>query len=208
MSEVRENAELTSQSRKDITSRQWLELSTGELEISSGHIQPSTGQTVDATVTSHNKGESSGDEQTLQQTYFRVNGSASCVQNFDDSLSVAIRITYRISLRSSSLWEPRHPLLKVLINVTTFSFTSPERKASEYNEFRHQISHWKVDNKWDSETGQSSDQPNPHWSPKEEVSRDKPTPVSRKKPEDGNWGVVMILPQVHLRKPCYDFTFL
>ncbi len=25
----------------------------------------------------------------------------------------AIRITYRISLRSSSLWEPRHPLLKV-----------------------------------------------------------------------------------------------
>ena len=25
----------------------------------------------------------------------------------------------------------------------------------------------------------------------------------------GYWiGVVMILPQVHLRKPCYDFTFL
>ena len=30
--------------------------------------------------------------------------------------SRAIRITYRISLRSSSLWEPRHPLLKVVIN--------------------------------------------------------------------------------------------
>ena len=54
-----------------------------------------------------------GDKQTLQQTYFR--GSASCVQSFDDSLDIAIRITYRISLRSSSLWEPRHPLLKVLI---------------------------------------------------------------------------------------------
>jgi hypothetical protein len=53
------------------------------------------------------------DEQTLQQTYFR--GSASCVQNFDDSLDSAIRMTYRISLRSSSLWEPRHPLLKVLV---------------------------------------------------------------------------------------------
>ena len=27
--------------------------------------------------------------------------------------------------------------------------------------------------------------------------------------EDRSWiGVVMILPQVHLRKPCYDFTFL
>ena len=38
-----------------------------------------------------------------------------CVQNFDDSRGFAIRITYRISLRSSSLWEPRHPLLKVVI---------------------------------------------------------------------------------------------
>ena len=40
---------------------------------------------------------------------------ASCVQSFDDSLDFAIRMTYRISLRSSSLWEPRHPLLKVLV---------------------------------------------------------------------------------------------
>ena len=38
--------------------------------------------------------------------------SAICVQRFDDSLSFAIRITYRISLRSSSLREPRYPLLK------------------------------------------------------------------------------------------------
>ena len=37
-----------------------------------------------------------------------------CVQNFNDSRGLAIRITYRISLRSSSLWEPRHPLLKVV----------------------------------------------------------------------------------------------
>jgi hypothetical protein len=43
-------------------------------------------------------------------------GSARCVQSFDDSLDFAIRMTYRISLRSSSLWEPRHPLLKVLIS--------------------------------------------------------------------------------------------
>lgn len=40
--------------------------------------------------------------------------SATCVQRFDDSLSSAIRITYRISLRSSSMREPRDPLLKVL----------------------------------------------------------------------------------------------
>lgn len=38
-----------------------------------------------------------------------------CVQNFNDSRNLAIRITYRILLRSSSFWEPRHPLLKVVI---------------------------------------------------------------------------------------------
>ena len=37
-----------------------------------------------------------------------------CIQNFDDSREFAIRKTYRILLRSSSLWEPRHPLLKVV----------------------------------------------------------------------------------------------
>ena len=41
-----------------------------------------------------------------------------CVQNFDDSLNSAIRITYRISLRSSSLREPRYPLLRVVLCVT------------------------------------------------------------------------------------------
>lgn len=37
-----------------------------------------------------------------------------CVQRFDDSRNSAIHITYRISLRSSSMREPRDPLLKVL----------------------------------------------------------------------------------------------
>jgi hypothetical protein len=36
-----------------------------------------------------------------------------CVQRFDDSLNSAIHITYRILLRSSSMPEPRDPLLKV-----------------------------------------------------------------------------------------------
>jgi hypothetical protein len=40
--------------------------------------------------------------------------SAICVQRLDDSLNSAIRITYRISLRSSSLREPRYPLLRVV----------------------------------------------------------------------------------------------
>ena len=41
-------------------------------------------------------------------------GSAICVQRFDDSRNSAIHITYRISLRSSSLREPRDPLSKVV----------------------------------------------------------------------------------------------
>ena len=41
-------------------------------------------------------------------------GSAKCVQRFDDSRNSAIHITYRSSLRSSSLREPRDPLLKVV----------------------------------------------------------------------------------------------
>lgn len=59
-----------------------------------------------------------GDPQTLRQACYRENPeSAMCVQNLDDSRGLAIRITYRISLRSSSLWEPRHPPLKV-VNVS------------------------------------------------------------------------------------------
>ena len=42
---------------------------------------------------------------------------AMCVQRFDDSLNSAIHITYRISLRSSSMPEPRDPLLKVLTDL-------------------------------------------------------------------------------------------
>ena len=43
--------------------------------------------------------------------------SARCVQRFDDSRNSAIHITYRISLRSSSLREPRDPLSKVVVSI-------------------------------------------------------------------------------------------
>src|SRR6476620_405247 len=44
----------------------------------------------------------------------RILAGAMCVQRFDDSLNSAIHTTYRISLRSSSMPEPRDPLLKVV----------------------------------------------------------------------------------------------
>ena len=43
--------------------------------------------------------------------------TAICVQRFDDSRNSAIHITYRISLRSSSLREPRYPLLRVVFVI-------------------------------------------------------------------------------------------
>ena len=49
--------------------------------------------------------------------------SAICVQNFDDSLSPAIHTRYRISLRSSSLREPRYPLLRVVFGFKSQATT-------------------------------------------------------------------------------------
>jgi hypothetical protein len=45
----------------------------------------------------------------------RFSDSVTYVQKFDDSLNSAIRITYRISLRSSSKPEPRYPLLRFVL---------------------------------------------------------------------------------------------
>ena len=59
--------------------------------------------------------------------------SAICVQRFDDSRSSAIRITYRISLRSSSLREPRYPLLTV---VLMFRNVVSELSKGEYPKVR------------------------------------------------------------------------
>ena len=51
----------------------------------------------------------------LEEVYFQPEaGSAICVQSLDDSLNSAIRTTYRISLRSSSLLMPRYPSTRVV----------------------------------------------------------------------------------------------
>ena len=87
-----------------------------------------------------------------------------CVQRFDDSQSSAIRITYRISLRSSSFQEPRYPSWIVI-------------KSSQVP-----VTLTKLQYSLRSARSRSPPQPSKHSQ--------------------------MILPQVHLRKPCYDFTFL
>jgi len=67
---------------------------------------------------------------TLKQTCCSLlDCSAICVQRFDDSLNSAIHITYRSSLRSSSMHEPRDPPLKV-VNIF-FLFFSPRLSSKE-----------------------------------------------------------------------------
>lgn len=51
---------------------------------------------------------------TFNGTYRKVTPTVQCVQDFDDSLYSAIRITYHSSLCSSSIEEPRDPSLRVV----------------------------------------------------------------------------------------------
>ena len=58
-------------------------------------------------------------DQTLKQTYSQeYPESAACVQDPIDSLNSAIRNAHRTSLRPSSKFEPRHPSLKGVIDIT------------------------------------------------------------------------------------------
>ena len=66
---------------------------------------------------------------------------AICVQRFDDSRNSAIHTTYRISLRSSSLREPRYPLLRVVFSLVLIRGRAPEgaRKGSVFSRFLHSV---------------------------------------------------------------------
>src|SRR4029077_9650227 len=117
---------------------------------------------------------------------------AICVQRFDDSRNSAIHITYRISLRSSSMPEPRDPLLKVLNDFIPHSDSNLTAVVESPP----------------ADTG-----PGAGRIPLPGGLNGGPAEATR----FGNHGwrgwaqdphSIMILPQVHLRKPCYDFYFL
>src|ERR1041384_6127713 len=122
--------------------------------------------------------------------------SARCVQRFDDSLNSAIHITYRISLRSSSMREPRDPLLKV---VMCLGRRCP-RSFYEIQEF--------VKGTASPAKARPSQRFTGVW-----FGRRVREPAARRlrrcrADPNGRTNTLMILPQVHLRKPCYDFYFL
>ena len=56
---------------------------------------------------------------------------AICVQRFDGSRNSAIHTTYRISLRSSSIREPRYPLLRVVFGLEWTARGRATKDASE-----------------------------------------------------------------------------
>ena len=69
----------------------------------------------------------------LEEMYFQPEAeSAICVQSFDDSLNSAIRTTYRISLRSSSLFMPRYPSTRVVYFRDTLKRTSARVRGEKH----------------------------------------------------------------------------
>ena len=55
-------------------------------------------------------------EELKTNQFGRMASGATCVQKLDDSRDSAIHTKYRISLRSSSMREPRYPLPRVVLN--------------------------------------------------------------------------------------------
>ena len=131
-----------------------------------------------------------------------ITGSAMCVQRFDDSRGYADRITYRISLRSSSLWEPRHPLLKVVWHLRHMrggELTHKIVRTSTAPSFLHVKLTNVIDVCFYNIIVSTT------------ISQSLILEIRSSGHLFRSGGaslVVMILPQVHLRKPCYDFTFL
>ena len=128
--------------------------------------------------------------------------SAICVQRLDDSLNSAIHTRYRSLLRSSSMHEPRGPPLEV---VSHFLNLARERHKKRI-----------LKKKWYGGAGRKVDPGfdcHPHdlsRGPADPLARSDHQTGTQRFTEDGKKKCqpVMILPQVHLRKPCYDFYFL
>ena len=147
--------------------------------------------------------DSSGEEAHDTQTGMlpRVPGSARCVQRFDDSLSV-LQFTSLIAFshvlhRCGSREIRRQELLRFPTLPTTFDFKASDDDMSDPR--GHQPNHSCLGFRH-KKTGQEPRNQSVHrgvWLKKWQPVACAPAP-----------GSILILPQVHLRKPCYDFYFL
>lgn len=182
---------------------------------------------------------------------------ATCVQKLDDSRNSAIHITYRISLRSSSLQEPRYPLLRV-VSVTrsrghrpaspgggergrpsglSHSFSAmfgalalhplPLRREPGGRNARAPAGAMSAPGRRRGASRAAARAAGRPRAGRARAAATHPTgapssagsgPPAAPPDAAPHWtstvrrvcsiGVSMILPQVHLRKPCYDFSFL
>ncbi|ROV86726.1 hypothetical protein VSDG_10213 [Cytospora chrysosperma] len=126
---------------------------------------------------------------------------AMCVQRFDDSLNSAIHITYRISLRSSSMPEPRDPLLKVLIYLEALLRCYSVKTRVCWATGGPAVLFPRCFTTWRA------------GPPPRREGQPAPRQRCRYKFTKGFWVRLaalpaMIPPLVHQRRPCYDFYFL
>ena len=156
---------------------------------------------------------------------------ATCVQRLDGSRDSAIHTKYRISLRSSSMREPRYPLPRVVLNFRKKGVTRRSARTPRTGRQLPTCSFFVI---WFLGAIHAGGSLFGHG------RRDRASHPPRRRNEatvaharalrggSGHEGVLapprcldnafagrsarqvstMILPQVHLRKPCYDFSFL
>ena len=143
---------------------------------------------------------------TLKQACFQgYPESTVYVQVSIGSRNSAIHNAYHSSLRPSSLFEPRHRSLKVV--------RKKQRRRTPPRKVRLQMQHTQV--KGGRQELRGGDEHPPSHLPPLSLSlgalmrSPSPGKASRQEFTVVIVGCVrMILPQVHLRKPCYDFSFL
>ena len=129
--------------------------------------------------------------------------STTRVQSSIDSRNSAIHKGYHTSLRPSSLSKPRHPSLKVVTEDASGSPLMKEQvqQTEGFKQTRQQTRSGRR-----SEPGLLPS--SPYMGASISLSPSPPR-ASRPLIHSDSFGCVrMILPQVHLRKPCYDFSFL
>lgn len=141
---------------------------------------------------------------------------ATCVQKLDGSRDSAIHTKYRILLRSSSMREPRYPLPRVVLLYARFyrrlQTANGSKGANSLLNFLGAVCAGVRCLAGDA--GSPPVRVNGLPSPERDQHRTVRDLTVRPKKRNGFAGrsavqvSTMILPQVHLRKPCYDFSFL
>lgn len=144
---------------------------------------------------------------------------ATCVQRLDGSRDSAIHTKYRISLRSSSMREPRYPLPRVVLTYKEYNATPQTRTVSGVpghadslkflGAFCAGVRLYGLEGNTNvhrpATPGDGTPQAKEVWgsrAPRPRVCFTSSRVVLLCRVS------TMILPQVHLRKPCYDFSFL